>query len=449
MLLGCFVCVLTVKYLGLLALHNIMKVHPKAVTEHRDLITWCLDDEDVSIRLRALDLLVGMVTKKNLMELVRKLMEKLEKADGNYREELMEKIILICSQGTYQFITDFEWYITVLIELTHVPTTRHGKLISSQLMDVIVRVKVVRPFGVRNMETMLKDSRLLNESLNKNSLAEVLYAAAWICGEFNQYLDNHKETIESLLQPRATSLPEHIQSIFLQNLLKVFTYVISSAAGIEPAVDEEADEGIEFPKYEEQDVLSAAELIKARLGDFTQSNYTEVQERACFTQELVNGLLELGQTAEELAADMNELFSEVLNPVAKSAGKKAAQVGLPPGLDLDGVINYPPESDEDEEDLDKIDWGSSFEEKGSSFDEKGSSSPYKSTDVHDVEKVTFLFFLFFLLSLLFLSLSHSSSLSPTTQQKAARLYYLVDKKSSSPLAEFPPVAPAPVDTSKY
>jgi AP-3 complex subunit delta-1 len=198
--------VLTVKYLGLLALHNIMKVHPKAVTEHRDLITWCLDDEDVSIRLRALDLLVGMVTKKNLMELVRKLMEKLEKADGNYREELMEKIILICSQGTYQFITDFEWYITVLIELTHVPTTNHGKLISSQLMDVIVRVKVVRPFGVRNMETMLKDSRLLNEGLNKNSLAEVLYAAAWICGEFNQYLDNHKETIESLLQPRATQL---------------------------------------------------------------------------------------------------------------------------------------------------------------------------------------------------------------------------------------------------
>ena len=50
-----------VKYLGLLALYNIMKVHPKAVGEHRDLVIKCLDDPDVTIRLRALDLLSGMV----------------------------------------------------------------------------------------------------------------------------------------------------------------------------------------------------------------------------------------------------------------------------------------------------------------------------------------------------------------------------------------------------
>jgi len=51
----------TVKYLGLLALYNIMQAHPKAVTEHRDMVIWCLDDEDITIRQRALDLLTGMV----------------------------------------------------------------------------------------------------------------------------------------------------------------------------------------------------------------------------------------------------------------------------------------------------------------------------------------------------------------------------------------------------
>jgi hypothetical protein len=50
-----------VKYLGLLALYNIMQAHPKAVTEHRDMVIWCLNDEDITIRLRALDLLTGMV----------------------------------------------------------------------------------------------------------------------------------------------------------------------------------------------------------------------------------------------------------------------------------------------------------------------------------------------------------------------------------------------------
>lgn len=38
-----------------------MTVHPKAVAEHRDLIIKCLDDLDMTIRLRALDLLTGMV----------------------------------------------------------------------------------------------------------------------------------------------------------------------------------------------------------------------------------------------------------------------------------------------------------------------------------------------------------------------------------------------------
>ena len=40
---------------------RILKTHPKAVQAHKDLILQCLDDKDESIRLRALDLLSGMV----------------------------------------------------------------------------------------------------------------------------------------------------------------------------------------------------------------------------------------------------------------------------------------------------------------------------------------------------------------------------------------------------
>lgn len=49
------------KYLGLLAMSKILKTHPKSVQSHKDLILQCLDDKDESIRLRALDLLYGMV----------------------------------------------------------------------------------------------------------------------------------------------------------------------------------------------------------------------------------------------------------------------------------------------------------------------------------------------------------------------------------------------------
>ena len=52
----------SVKYLGLLAMSRILKTHPKSVQSHKDLIMCCLDDKDDSIRLRALDLLYGMVS---------------------------------------------------------------------------------------------------------------------------------------------------------------------------------------------------------------------------------------------------------------------------------------------------------------------------------------------------------------------------------------------------
>ena len=54
--------VCAVKYLGLMAMSKILKTHPKSVQAHKDLILQCLEDKDESIRLRALDLLYGMVS---------------------------------------------------------------------------------------------------------------------------------------------------------------------------------------------------------------------------------------------------------------------------------------------------------------------------------------------------------------------------------------------------
>jgi AP-3 complex subunit delta-1 len=88
------------KYLGLLAMGKILKTNPKSVQGHKDLIMQCLDDSDDSIRLRALDLLYGMVSRKNLMEIVKKLMAHMDKAEGTkYRDELMVKIVQICQQN--------------------------------------------------------------------------------------------------------------------------------------------------------------------------------------------------------------------------------------------------------------------------------------------------------------------------------------------------------------
>lgn len=41
---------------------RLRSTHPKLIAENKDIILECIDDQDFSIRLRALDLVVGMVS---------------------------------------------------------------------------------------------------------------------------------------------------------------------------------------------------------------------------------------------------------------------------------------------------------------------------------------------------------------------------------------------------
>lgn len=57
-----------------------------------------------------------MVTKKNLMDVVQKLVKNVTEGQiGNkFRDELISKIIEICSQNDYQYIANFEWFVLKL-----------------------------------------------------------------------------------------------------------------------------------------------------------------------------------------------------------------------------------------------------------------------------------------------------------------------------------------------
>ncbi|XP_050074307.1 AP-3 complex subunit delta [Anopheles maculipalpis] len=362
------------KYLGLLAMSKILKTHPKSVQTHKDLILACLDDKDESIRLRALDLLYGMVSKKNLMEIVRRLLGHMERAEGSsYRDELLYKVIEICSQGSYQYVTNFEWYLTVLVELILLESgSRHGRLIAAQLLDVAIRVQAVRTFAVNEMATLL-DTYPVTAAPN-GTMQEVLYAAAWIVGEFATHLEGPERTLGVLLQPKPVT--GHIQAVYVQNALKLFAHLVGEAVRNRDAAA--------IDRY--------CQKLHEGLRSYLSSADIEVQERASSVYFLVallreslgaaeqtvplGGLLELapdtpeiGTTAgeedgnisntmtnatsgyasaawdeiEQIATDLQGLFVSELNPVAPKAQRK---VQLPDDLDLDEWINQPPPSAE-------------------------------------------------------------------------------------------------------
>ncbi|KIH53997.1 adaptin region, partial [Ancylostoma duodenale] len=303
------------KYLGLLAMGKILQTHPKAVQAHKDIVLRCLDDKDESIRLRSLDLLYGMVSKKNIMEIVKKLMEHVESAEGSHYR-----------------------YISVLVELTKVEGTKHGAKIAEQIQDVTVRVESIRHFSVSQMALLVENAHILlaGSAQQRNNISEVLLAAAWICGEYSQHVRNVPSVLESMLRARTSVMSGHILSVYVQNIGKLYSTLLSKA--------------------EEEDDWDAIEsldnLMLSKLADFELAEHLEAQERACTLMSILRVVEAAHARREKIAIDIAKLYEGELNPVAPKAQRK---VPVPDGLDLDEWINEPwqdtPESSE-ESDID-------------------------------------------------------------------------------------------------
>lgn len=75
-------------------------------------------------------------------------------------------------------------YVSVLVELARVEGMKHGPLLAHQMLDVAVRVQAIRPFAVSQMTLLLNNAHMFMQPSGGSNMANVLYAAAWICGEY-------------------------------------------------------------------------------------------------------------------------------------------------------------------------------------------------------------------------------------------------------------------------
>ncbi|KAF9153748.1 AP-3 complex subunit delta [Linnemannia schmuckeri] len=359
------------KYIGLLALTKILPTHPHLVAEHKDIILKCIDDPDISIRMRTLDLIVGMANKKNLTEIVKRLISHLlpinenevttssllnngaataALMDPSYRADIIRRIIFICSQNSYANITNFEWYLAVLSDLTNIAGVNVGESLMQQFMDVGVRVKSARSYTVQLM-TLTEPTR------PEDSNSMVLLAAAWLTGEYCALLENPETALELLAQKSTSKLDPAIQATYLQTMLKIFAYWMNS---LQYSWNEEA----------RQSLVEMVDLLREGIKDmFSRSPDLEVQERASNIAVILDIIAEhvprtplkiansisFSPTMPKPPAVLGSLyplfFNQELNPVAPKAQKK---VPVPEGLDLDSWIHEPvpeqePESSDDDD----------------------------------------------------------------------------------------------------
>lgn len=224
----------TVRYIALLALVKILPTHPHLVAAHYDTILSCVDDPDMSIRMRALDLIEGMVDRRSLQPIVQRLLTQLRPRSSasasstttssaaaaallqsqqpsasrpaapillsaSYRTSLVSLVLRMCAHQTYANVANFSWFIDTLVELSYISLSISqdsngplaapaaeaslGHKLRDTLVDVSARVKAVRPYAVQKMAQLLGDEDFL-ENGEGADVSEVLGAAAWICGEY-------------------------------------------------------------------------------------------------------------------------------------------------------------------------------------------------------------------------------------------------------------------------
>eukprot|EP00756_Hemistasia_phaeocysticola_P048219 Hpha_TRINITY_DN22651_c0_g1::TRINITY_DN22651_c0_g1_i1::g.192705::m.192705/K12396/AP3D; AP-3 complex subunit delta len=128
------------KYLGLVGLGRVLKVNPKMLVDLRDTVIECLNDEDITIRSTSLELASGLVTKKNLHNTVEKILEQLRKRrdDEDFVNTLARAAVETCRQQDYAFVSSFEWYLRVLMEIIQNAASRfkHGDILEEEFMRV-------------------------------------------------------------------------------------------------------------------------------------------------------------------------------------------------------------------------------------------------------------------------------------------------------------------------
>ncbi|KAF7347534.1 AP-3 complex subunit delta [Mycena venus] len=362
------------KYIALLALVKIVPSHPHLVAEYQDTILASVNDQDISIRMRALDLVSAMVSSNSLQSIVQQVLSHLVPDTSSstlptaaqslaqhtvptspttakphispsqspaYRLILSQRILTMCSQSMYENVTNFEWYLSVLVDLAHVANVDIGPQIRDQLVDVVGRVK--------GGET--------------GSCSEVLWAAAWICGEYCSELSEPQKLLPYLLQPQISTLLPEIIAVYIHATSKIFGHW---AAEVAQRWDDD-----DLPE-----VKSMVDLVLGRAREFVGNSDVEVQERAANTVQLFTFIqADLNayrpKPVDNPFAEASSSFDPIgsaeprfpkslyllqplhgaydLNPVALAA---QASVPVPEGLDLDAWIVAPPQEPAPEVDAD-------------------------------------------------------------------------------------------------
>jgi len=166
-----------IRYVALNTLLQVLQTDAPAVQRHRKTIVECLKDTDVSIRRRALALTCGLVNESNVRVLVRELLNFLMTAEGDLKEECVDKICSIVIDHS----PSPRWRTDTTIRVMELADSETDTLLSG-FVQTVASTPELQGYAVQKLYVAASEA----ESLV--NLCSLLQATYWFLGEFGQLL---------------------------------------------------------------------------------------------------------------------------------------------------------------------------------------------------------------------------------------------------------------------
>ena len=247
------------RYISILALDKLAPSHPHLVAQHQNVILKSIQHPDMTIRVRALELVARLATDPmSLRPIVDYLMLYLGSADETlaapsaaqtlqrtldadqaqvletswtsdlsgskcteFRTQVAECILDLGGANHFSRIRDLSWYMHTLIRLAHLVNDSVIPRVVDQLMEFVFYHSEIQAEASSVLFPMLLDPHMYDA---ENPMSEVLRACATICSEYVEQVDSIPRFIEALLQDAILSLSPPIISVCIQSAMKMFAY---------------------------------------------------------------------------------------------------------------------------------------------------------------------------------------------------------------------------------
>uniref|UniRef100_A0A7S2S4J2 AP-1 complex subunit gamma n=1 Tax=Mucochytrium quahogii TaxID=96639 RepID=A0A7S2S4J2_9STRA len=173
-----------IRYVALHTLGSVVLVDRPAVQKHRETIVECLRDADISIRVRAIDLVFALIDGNSIESLAKELLNYLVVASPEQKKDLCSRL----AESALRYSPSKEWHVHTLISVCSIAGREASNDIWQTLIALIGQpeTEAIRPQIVHRLYAALSEDA---------SQAGLVYSAVWTLGEFGQlvFQDVQKE----------------------------------------------------------------------------------------------------------------------------------------------------------------------------------------------------------------------------------------------------------------